>query len=295
MAVEVLTLHTFNERVKVFDHKKLGSGSSAHVYAAVVDGERCAVKVYITNAPGDKEKGFNLDRVQYARLCCVEEAKIHALLKQQGEDRYKQHIIPLKKSLCVPSHSLYVNVFECGQHSLFRYMHRASVLRIQKNDAVSIMMQIMEALQYLHSLNVAHCDLSSGNIVQSEDGRWRIIDLGACKVMSDKKCLATCGCTRLMCRLNDQYVCSRWYRSPEVRTQRVLRQSLNLFVSGYSAKRFTWVSHGRLGSWLHVYRNADGQAYFCGRQCSGGDALHYFIHRHATGSAASPFACYICV
>lgn len=261
MAVEVLTLQTFNERVKVFDQKRLGSGSSAHVYAAIVDGERCAVKMYITKKPGDKKEEPDLERIQYARLFCVEEAKIHACLKQQGEDRYRQHIIPLKKSLCVPSHSLYVNVFECGEHSLFRYMHRASFQRMNESDAVAVMMQIMEALQYLHSLNVAHCDLSSSNIVQSADGRWRIIDLGACKVMSDKKCLAACGCTRLMCPLNDQYVCSRWYRSPEVRTQRVLRQSLNLFVSGYSAQRLTWVSHGRLGSGLHVYRVADGQAY----------------------------------
>lgn len=206
MAVEVWKWSTYVERVRILGTKKLGSGSSANVYEAELDGTLVAAKVYKINTHG----------VEYAREACVEEAKMHAYLQQQSVKKYNEYVVPLLLSFCVPARDLYINVFACGTQSLYRYVHRCDLERMAQGDAVSIMHQVLKGVAWLHSCGVAHCDLSTGNIVQTRDGQWRIIDLGACKMMKGAPCVQACRCDRVTCRMNDQYVCSRWYRSPEV-------------------------------------------------------------------------------
>lgn len=193
------------KRVRILGNRKLGSGSSANVYQAELDGELVAAKVYKI-----------CHGASYAQDACVEEAKMHAFLKQQDLKQYNEYMLPLLASFSVPARDLYVNVFACGTQSLYRYVHRSDLERMAQGDAIGIMRQVLNGLAWLHSCGVAHCDFSTGNVVQTVDGQWRIIDLGACKMMNGKSCVETCSCDRVMCQMNDQYVCSRWYRSPEV-------------------------------------------------------------------------------
>lgn len=206
MAIEVWQWSTYVDRVRILSDKKLGCGSSANVYQAELDGQLVAMKVYMIN-----------HGAEYARDSCVDEAKMHAYLQQQDNKLYNQYVLPLLKSFCVPARDLYVNVFPCGTQSLFRYVHRSDIERMAQGDAIAIMLQVLKGLAWMHSCGVAHCDLSTGNVVETMDGQWRIIDLGACKMMGGKtSCIESCSCDRVSCRMNDQYVCSRWYRSPEV-------------------------------------------------------------------------------
>ena len=63
--------------------------------------------------------------------------------------------------------------------------------------------QLLDALAFLHSIGVTHCDVKPPNIciVNSEARQFKLIDLGAAVLTHD---------------VHSSYVQSRWYRAPEV-------------------------------------------------------------------------------
>merc|ERR1712137_913664 len=67
--------------------------------------------------------------------------------------------------------------------------------------------QILKGLKYMHSANVIHRDLKPGNILVNSDCDLKICDFGLARArFSDSE---------WVCPMTE-YVCTRWYRAPEV-------------------------------------------------------------------------------
>jgi mitogen-activated protein kinase 1/3/mitogen-activated protein kinase 6 len=68
--------------------------------------------------------------------------------------------------------------------------------------------QINRGLKYIHSAAVIHRDLKPRNLLVNSNCDLKICDYGLARVKYSKDVFATCPMT--------EYVCTRWYRAPEV-------------------------------------------------------------------------------
>jgi serine/threonine-protein kinase len=69
--------------------------------------------------------------------------------------------------------------------TLERLMHQ--IRPLPENDALAIVSQILEGLDYLHSQGVIHRDLKPQNIMLCSDGSLRIMDFGIAKVAASRR------------------------------------------------------------------------------------------------------------
>lgn len=82
--------------------------------------------------------------------------------------------------------------------------------RMKYKAAVSIMRQITNGLKHIHSLNIMHRDLKPENILYEPHSKKAIIcDFGSAKLYNENK-------------PNITYICTRWYRAPELLLDRNL-------------------------------------------------------------------------
>ena len=69
--------------------------------------------------------------------------------------------------------------------------------------------QIIRGLKYIHSAGIIHRDLKPKNILLNERCDLRICDFGMARLANDNGQLGTS-------QEMTEYVCTRWYRSPEL-------------------------------------------------------------------------------
>lgn len=71
--------------------------------------------------------------------------------------------------------------------SLYRYLKSQTETKIAENQAKLIFSQIFSAIDYLHSNNIAHCDLKLENILITDQNIIKIIDFGFSDHCDQKK------------------------------------------------------------------------------------------------------------
>merc|ERR1711920_903310 len=81
--------------------------------------------------------------------------------------------------------------------------------RLSNDHCQFFLYQILRGLKYLHSAQVIHRDLKPRNLLVNGNCDLRICDYGLARVhYEDTGSLRTCPMT--------EYICTRWYRAPEV-------------------------------------------------------------------------------
>lgn len=90
---------------------------------------------------------------------------------------------------------------------LKKVMEYSEGLKINKQEMLWILYQVLCALNFLHSANVIHRDLKPSNILLDENLKVKLCDLGLARSLPRDR-----GVKR---DLSNQVV-ARWYRPPEI-------------------------------------------------------------------------------
>ncbi|MEL7499460.1 MAG: serine/threonine-protein kinase [Planctomycetota bacterium] len=137
-----------------------------------------------------------------------------------GEDpAFSERFLREARTLAKLSHPNIVTVFDFGQANEFHYLTMEWIdgvnLRdtiaaglIHPSEALSIVPQICDALQYAHDHGVVHRDIKPENILVSKTGHIKIADFGLAKILDPSPDQYTLTATR-------QIMGTRNYMAPE--------------------------------------------------------------------------------
>ena len=196
------------EGLNVQEDKPLGKGATAEVYKATWRGEVFAVK---------KFRGSNSE-------LAAKEASI-------ATEVHHPNVVPMLG--CLQVHQGIDGVLmELMSSSLLSYVQARKNSRVswfkrtpfQPLVAVDMMLQIAEAMRYLHEKSIAHLDLKVENILVNLISDSSLAQEGYANLK-----LVDFGCSRINVKsstsLYESYVGTTLYRAPEIRTGKYTRRA----------------------------------------------------------------------
>jgi len=130
-------------------------------------------------------------------------------------------------------------VFDYHPTTLYRCIHDKPC---QAKAAKAMFYQLCQAIHHIHEKNICHRDITPSNILLSSKGEVVLTDFGSAKILE-------------MQHISMSYVCSRYYRAPE----------LLLGCSNYTTKVDVWSAGCILGEMLvgkPLFPGADNQDQF---------------------------------
>lgn len=112
------------------------------------------------------------------------------------DEEFVQRFIQEAKALAKISHPHFVQIHDVGHEGSIYYMVMElmsgptlwQILRkkrvLEPEEAIPIMIQVLKGIGRAHQLGIIHRDIKPTNIMYSNDGRWKLMDLGASKLLS---------------------------------------------------------------------------------------------------------------
>ena len=124
------------------------------------------------------------------------------LVEQNIFDRFEQEVRVLQslrhpnivhlEHIVYTEDNIYLIMEYCMRGELFKYI--ASIGPLEEGLVIRMFRQIAEALDFVHSHNIAHRDLKPENILLDQDMNAKLADFGLCHATSAQKLLVTpCG------------------------------------------------------------------------------------------------------
>lgn len=124
-----------------------------------------------------------------------------------GDPTFAERFSREAKALARLSHPNIVTVHDFGRNESFYYLvmefvegvnlRQAIAARaLEAGDALRVVEQVCQALQFAHSRGVVHRDIKPENILLTEDGTVKIADFGLAKLMDDNRQEVTLTATR---------------------------------------------------------------------------------------------------
>jgi len=101
----------------------------------------------------------------------------------------------------------------CGPFTLSQYCRRKPSKALPEVEAFSLFHPVLQAVSYLHSLNLCHRDLKMTNILITTQGNVKLIDLGFAEYTSAGPLTSYCGTPAYM---SPEIVEKKEYRGKEV-------------------------------------------------------------------------------
>uniref|UniRef100_A0A1Y1KZX8 Serine/threonine-protein kinase PLK4 n=1 Tax=Photinus pyralis TaxID=7054 RepID=A0A1Y1KZX8_PHOPY len=174
-----MALSLFSEKIEDYEvHNMLGKGGFATVYHATClkSGVEVAIKMI------DKKLMQSTGMVHRVR----QEVTIHSRLKHPS-------ILELF-TFFEDVNFVYLILELCHNGELQQYLKKNNEV-LSEPEASHIMKQIIEGIQYLHSHNILHRDISLSNLLFTKNMQIKIADFGLATQLSrpDEKHLTLCG------------------------------------------------------------------------------------------------------
>lgn len=168
----------------------IGNGTFSYVFKCELVSRPCqlvALKI-IKNLRAYRQTGLS-------------EIAIHQRMSAAPDHPGKQHVILPLTTFEIDKHVCLV--MPLYQRSLFEGICQTQSLTKLLDTVRRVMRQLLQALEFIHSLGITHCDLKPDNVLFTDDECENIvlIDFGSATVQ------ASCA---------GQYLQSRFYRSPEI-------------------------------------------------------------------------------
>ncbi|KAK5649733.1 hypothetical protein RI129_000762 [Pyrocoelia pectoralis] len=159
-------------------HEMLGKGGFATVYRAICLKSGVEVAIKMIDKKLSKSIGM-INRVE-------QEVAIHSRLKHPS-------ILELF-TFFEDANFVYLVLEHCHNGELQQYLKRNNEV-LSEPEASHIMKQIIEGIQYLHSHNILHRDISLSNLLFTKNMQIKIADFGLATQLSrpDEKHLTLCG------------------------------------------------------------------------------------------------------
>eukprot|EP00877_Chromochloris_zofingiensis_P005481 jgi/Chrzof1/14934/Cz09g21100.t1 len=76
-----------------------------------------------------------------------------------------------------------------GDSDAFSYMSAKQRIALREQDAKQLIMDVLQALHYLHEQGVVHRDIKSENVFRTSSGQWKLGDFGSALRLGDEKAL----------------------------------------------------------------------------------------------------------
>lgn len=174
-----MSLSLFSEKIEDYEvHNLLGKGGFATVYHATClkSGVECAIKMI------DKKLMQSTGMVYRVK----QEVTIHSRLKHPS-------ILELY-TFFEDVNFVYLVLELCHNGELQQYLKKNNEV-LSEPEASHIMKQIVEGIQYLHSHNILHRDMSLSNLLLTRNMQVKIADFGLATQLTrpDEKHLTLCG------------------------------------------------------------------------------------------------------
>lgn len=133
------------------------------------------------------------------QLCAIKIIKKHVFATQmKAKDQILREVRVLK-SVSHPNIIKYENILNCDDY-LYIVLELATggdlfdrIGKLNETEAIYIFKQVLEAVEYLHSLGIAHRDLKPENILLSADNKVKLTDFGLSKITDSNNMVTLCG------------------------------------------------------------------------------------------------------
>jgi serine/threonine protein kinase len=106
---------------------------------------------------------------------CPKSKLTKSIIKKCNLSLKKKNEILLMRNVGCDSSKKYTN--NCGDLSTPQVLNRIKILG--PDFIKQIIVKLLKAILFLHSINISHCDLKNGNIVMDSNNNVRIIDFGS--------------------------------------------------------------------------------------------------------------------
>lgn len=158
------------QRVEVYRHEHLGSGSYGAVCKAKCDELPCAAKILHPVLFQFKDPGSHAITQKFEQECELLGAVVHP------------HIVQFLGTCRDPESGMLVLLMELMDESLTHFLERSRD-PLRYHVQVNILHDVALALAYLHNNGIIHRDLSSNNVLLSAGCRAKVTDFGMAKLL----------------------------------------------------------------------------------------------------------------
>ncbi|EIJ87637.1 glycogen synthase kinase 3 beta [Nematocida parisii] len=184
--------------IKYYALQKIGIGTFGLVYRIVVDGSLCyALKCVF-------EKKTHMNR----------ELEMHQSLSHPNIVRLIWYFYGERNE-----NGVFLNlVMEYVRSDLFSKIQERYVF--SKDEFINYSIMLLDALSYMHACGIAHRDIKPSNIlIDTEKALLKVCDLGSAKNI-------------INCPNNILYICSRYYRAPEIHLKQKYGMGIDVWSAG---------------------------------------------------------------
>ena len=192
-----------DRNVQLLKNYKLGSGSYGVVCRAIWGQRLCAAKLLHPIFFHSNDPGFVTTRRRFEQEC------------QFLNDMKHPHIVEYLGTFHDPDSGLLVLLMELMDESLTQFLER-SQQPLAYHIEVDLCHDIAQALAYIHSKEIIHCDLSGNNVLLIA-GRAKITDFGMSKLLDANRRMTPL----TMCPGNSVYMPPEALREPPVYSKKI--------------------------------------------------------------------------